>query len=43
MAQEAALSRLYAGIHYRSDNETGLQVGQHLAALALQLDRSGPR
>jgi hypothetical protein len=26
-AQEAAISRLYGGIHYRSDNEVGLQVG----------------
>jgi hypothetical protein len=26
-AQEAAVSRLYGGIHYRSDNEVGLQVG----------------
>jgi membrane-associated phospholipid phosphatase len=27
MAQEAALSRLYGGIHFRSDNETGFMVG----------------
>lgn len=27
MAQEAAMSRLYGGIHYRSDNETGFAVG----------------
>lgn len=26
-AQEAAVSRLYGGIHYKSDNEVGLQVG----------------
>jgi membrane-associated phospholipid phosphatase len=26
-AQEAAISRLYGGIHYKSDNEVGLQVG----------------
>jgi membrane-associated phospholipid phosphatase len=26
-AQEAALSRLYGGIHYRSDNEVGLDLG----------------
>jgi membrane-associated phospholipid phosphatase len=26
-AQEAAVSRLYGGIHYTSDNEVGLQVG----------------
>jgi membrane-associated phospholipid phosphatase len=27
MAQEAALSRLYGGIHFRSDNEVGFAVG----------------
>jgi membrane-associated phospholipid phosphatase len=43
LAEEAALSRLYAGIHYRSDNETGLQSGQQLGALAIRRDRlSGP-
>jgi membrane-associated phospholipid phosphatase len=26
-AQEAAISRLYGGIHYKSDNDVGLQVG----------------
>jgi hypothetical protein len=26
-AQEAAMSRLYGGIHYRSDNEVGLDLG----------------
>lgn len=26
-AEEAALSRLYGGIHYRFDNEVGLQQG----------------
>jgi hypothetical protein len=26
-AQEAAVSRLYGGIHYTSDNDAGLQVG----------------
>jgi membrane-associated phospholipid phosphatase len=26
-AQEAAISRLYGGIHYKSDNEVGIQVG----------------
>lgn len=26
-AQEASLSRLYGGIHYRSDNEAGLKQG----------------
>jgi len=29
-AQEAALSRLYGGIHYRSDNEVGLVLGNNV-------------
>jgi hypothetical protein len=36
MAQEASLSRLYAGIHYRSDCETGLLVGKNVGAYAIQ-------
>jgi membrane-associated phospholipid phosphatase len=39
LAEEAALSRLYAGIHYRSDNETGKQVGRSLGGLAVQRDQ----
>jgi hypothetical protein len=35
MAQEASMSRLYGGIHYRSDNEQGLAVGRKVAARAL--------
>ena len=35
-AQEAANSRLWAGIHFRSSNETGLSMGQQIGALALQ-------
>jgi pimeloyl-ACP methyl ester carboxylesterase len=35
MAQEASMSRLYGGIHYRSDNEQGLAVGSKVAARAL--------
>ncbi len=38
MAQEASLSRLYAGIHYRFDFETGLELGRRAAALALAAD-----
>ncbi|MBA3845450.1 MAG: phosphatase PAP2 family protein [Planctomycetes bacterium] len=34
-AEEAALSRLYGGIHYRFDNERGLSLGRAVAALAL--------
>jgi hypothetical protein len=35
MAQEASMSRLYGGIHFRSDNEEGLKVGRRIGALAL--------
>lgn len=27
-AEEAAMSRLYGGIHYRSDNDEGLKLGR---------------
>jgi membrane-associated phospholipid phosphatase len=43
MADEAALSRIVSGIHYRSDSEVGLQVGRRLAALAIQRDRLSGR
>lgn len=33
-AEEAALSRLYGGIHYRSDNEEGLQLGRRVGTMA---------
>jgi len=36
MAQEASLSRLVGGIHYRVDCAVGLQVGQNVGALAVQ-------
>jgi PAP2 superfamily len=35
MAEEAALSRLYGGIHYRSDNEVGLAVGRRVGGVAV--------
>ena len=34
-AEEAAMSRLFGGIHWRSDNEVGLQVGRQVGRLAL--------
>jgi membrane-associated phospholipid phosphatase len=40
LAEEAALSRLYAGIHYRSDNETGKQIGRQLGGVAIQRDQA---
>ena len=36
MAQEASLSRILAGIHYRSDCSVGLQVGQNVGNYAVQ-------
>jgi hypothetical protein len=41
LAQEAALSRLYGGIHYRFDNDTGLELGHQVAAWALDHDVVG--
>ena len=39
MGDEAGLSRIYAGIHYPSDERAGNQMGKSLAALAIQRDR----
>ena len=36
MAEEAAISRLYGGIHWRSDNEMGLVVGRQVGELAVE-------
>lgn len=36
LAQEASLSRMYAGIHYRSDCAIGLQVGKNVGNYAVQ-------
>ena len=36
MAQEAAMSRLYGGIHYRADCEVGLTVGNNVGNYAVQ-------
>jgi PAP2 superfamily len=36
MAAEAAISRLYAGIHFRSDNHTGLELGRRVGAVSLR-------
>jgi len=35
-AEEAALSRLLAGIHYRFDNEVGLRCGRNIGAWAVK-------
>ena len=36
LADEAAVSRLYGGIHFRSDNDTGLILGRRVGQVALQ-------
>jgi hypothetical protein len=41
MAEEAAESRLYAGIHYRFDKDAGLLVARQVADLALASDVHG--
>jgi hypothetical protein len=38
MTDEAAISRVYAGLHYRFDGETGLDIGRKVAALAAHAD-----
>ncbi len=38
-AEEAAASRLYGGIHFRSDNEAGLELGRKIARTAIRLHR----
>lgn len=43
MAEEAAESRLYAGIHYRFDKDDGLIVARLVADLALASDVRGHR
>jgi hypothetical protein len=36
MAEEAAISRLYGGIHFRSDNEVGLTLGRRVGQVAIE-------
>lgn len=38
MADEIALSRLYGGVHYRFDNDTGLAMGRAVGGLAIGRD-----
>lgn len=40
MAEEAAMSRLYGGIHYRHDNEDGLALGRKVADQVLAVRRN---
>ncbi|MCU0637506.1 MAG: phosphatase PAP2 family protein [Methanothrix sp.] len=37
MADEAAISRLYGGIHYRFDNDRGLESGRMIGRMAIQM------
>jgi hypothetical protein len=41
MADEAAESRLYAGIHYQFDKDVGLSIARLVADLALASDVRG--
>ena len=41
MADEAGLSRLFGGIHYRFDKTAGEEIARNVAALAFQLDVNG--
>jgi hypothetical protein len=41
MAEEAALSRVFAGLHYRFDGNTGLRLGRTVADLAVSMDVHG--
>jgi len=41
MVAQAGLARIYAGIHYRFDVETGAQLGRNVARFANEVDRSG--
>lgn len=42
-AQEAALSRVFGGIHYRFDGEAGIELGTRVAAWTLQQVPAGHR
>ncbi len=37
-ADEAAISRLYGGIHFSSDNQAGLKLGRRVGRAALAKD-----
>ena len=43
MAQEAALSRLYGGIHYRIDLDEGMAIARKVASRALDVGMPGDR
>ena len=41
IAEEQAMSRLYGGIHYRFDNDTGLALGRVVGQYAVEAERRG--
>jgi hypothetical protein len=41
VAEEQAMSRLYGGIHYRFDNDTGLALGRAVGRYAIERERRG--
>jgi hypothetical protein len=41
MAQEVADSRVYAGVHYRVDNDVGMDIGRQVARLVLPAVAAG--
>jgi hypothetical protein len=41
LAEEAAISRLYAGVHFRFDNDVGLALGREVARYVIAEDSAG--
>ncbi|HUQ20786.1 MAG TPA: vanadium-dependent haloperoxidase [Gemmatimonadaceae bacterium] len=41
IAEEQAMSRLYGGIHYRFDNDTGLALGRAVARKDIEIEKRG--
>ena len=41
IAAEQAMSRLYGGIHYRFDNDIGLELGRAVARHAIEREKRG--
>jgi hypothetical protein len=41
IAEEQAMSRLYGGIHYRFDNDTGLALGRVVARKDIEIEKRG--
>lgn len=41
IAEEQAMARLYGGVHYRFDNDTGLALGRTVARHAVEAERRG--